>query len=212
MSLSKETEDILKETSDLIAEQINLYDEQKKKDKENEVKEYFEELKKANNIDFLKYEQAKINVTLTASLKSLKEQAKGFIAEILDDLELINLQSHKEEILFEYKLNLNVTKSITMVSSRFEALEREKARQEELAKKKVEIAKLIIAEKTQEGQKNYEESFIPKEEKLQAPVVETQKVEEPIYTVKFAVKGTKTQLKELKEFLINGGYEYESIN
>ena len=32
---------------------------------------------------------------------------------------------------------------------------------------------------------------------------------EEILTLKFTVRGTKTKLKALKEFLINGGYDYE---
>ena len=41
---------------------------------------------------------------------------------------------------------------------------------------------------------------------LPAPVAEEQ---EEILTLKFTVKGTRTKLRALKEFLINGGYEYE---
>ena len=54
--------------------------------KEQEIKDYFEEYKKANNIDFVTYSQARINVTLSASRKSLKEQAIQFIDKIVDDL------------------------------------------------------------------------------------------------------------------------------
>ena len=50
--------------------------------KEQEIKDYFEEYKTANNIDFVDFKQANINVTLTASKKSLKEQAKTFIDKI----------------------------------------------------------------------------------------------------------------------------------
>ena len=39
---------------------------------------------------------------------------------------------------------------------------------------------------------------------LDAPVVEEEKL-----TLRFTVKGTRTQLKELKKFLEAGGYDYE---
>ena len=41
---------------------------------------------------------------------------------------------------------------------------------------------------------------------LTTPIAEEQ---EEILTLKFTVKGTRTKLRALKEFLINGGYEYE---
>ena len=42
---------------------------------------------------------------------------------------------------------------------------------------------------------------------LNSPSVE-EKTEE-ILTLKFTVRGTKTKLKELKQFLESGGYDYE---
>lgn len=160
--------------------------------KEQEVKEYFEEYKKAKKVDFVSYEQTKIKVGLNDSIKSLKKQARDFIDKIVDDLELINTQEHKEEILVEYKQNLNVSLSITTVLSRIEAIEEEKRRQEEFMKKATPSV------------------IMPKEEMqeiLQAPTIEEKK--EDILILKFTVKGTKTQLKELKKFLNDGGYIYE---
>ena len=82
-----------------LKNKIDIIEKEVKDKKEQEIKEYFEEYRQANNINFIKFEQARINVTLTASKKSLKEQAKLFIDKILDDLNLINTQEHKTEIL-----------------------------------------------------------------------------------------------------------------
>ncbi len=171
---------------------IELVEKELKDKKEQEVKDYFEEYKTANNIDFITYEQARINVTLSASMKSLKEQVKQFIDKIVDDLKLIDTQEHKTEILVEYRNTLNISNAITTVANRFKAIEEEKKKQEEFMK---ESTKTVI---------------IPKEEMqeiLQAPKVEEK--QEDILILKFTVKGTRTKLKELKEFLKNGGYDYE---
>lgn len=176
----------------ILKGKIETVEKELKDKKEQEVKGYFEEYKKANEIDFITYEQSRINVTLSASMKSLKEQAKAFIDKVLDDLKLINTQEHKAEILVEYKQTLNVGNAITTVTNRFKAIEEEKRKQEEFMK---EATKSVI---------------IPKEEMqeiLQAPKVEEK--QEDILTLKFTVKGTKTKLKELKDFLENGGYDYE---
>lgn len=187
-----------------LKQKIDSTENELKKQKENEIKDYFEEYKTANNIDFINYEQANINVTLTASKKSLKEQAKKFIDEIVDDLKLIETQECKEEILVEYKQNLNVSKSIQEVANRHKLLEEEKKKQEELKNKQLEEAQrqADMSIKTQEvATKNALDNFV-----MEAPKVAEQ---EEILTLKFKVRGTKSKLRELKKFLEDGGYDYE---
>jgi hypothetical protein len=187
-----------------LKQKIDSTENELKKQKEQEIKDYFEEYKTANNIDFINYEQANINVTLTASKKSLKEQAKKFIDEIVDDLKLIETQECKEEILVEYKQNLNVSKSIQEVANRHKLLEEEKKKQEELKNKQLEEAQrqADMSIKTQEvATKNALDNFV-----IEAPKIEEQ---EEILTLKFKVRGTRSKLRELKRFLEDGGYDYE---
>lgn len=207
---AKETEQLLTETYNTINQQVANYENEQKAKKEQEIKDYFEEYKIANNMEFITYEQAKINVTLSASMKSLKEQAKQFIDKIVDDLKLIETQEHKAEILVEYKQTLNVSQAITSVTSRFKAIEEEKKRQEVIRQKQLEEAQKIadenIKKQTEETKKVLDSFNVTQQEILQAPVEE--KTEE-ILTLKFMVKGTRTKLKELKQFLESGGYDYE---
>lgn len=183
-----------------LKQKIDSTENELKKQKEQEIKDYFEEYKTANNIDFVTYEQTKINVTLTASKKSLKEQAKVFIDKIKDDLQLIETQECKEEILVEYKQNLNVSRAIQEVANRHKLLEEEKKKQEE---KVVTIVSNENHETTKESHEQLEEVF-------NKPLEQPEEVEqEEILTLKFTVRGTKEKLKELKNFLIQGGYDYE---
>lgn len=183
--------------ADLILKgKIDNVENELKAKKEQEVKDYFEEYKTANNIDFITYGQARINVTLSASMKSLKEQAKQFIDKITDDLKLIETQEHKAEILVEYKQTLNVSQAITSVTNRFKAVEEEK--------KKIEQEKELqefVVDTAKESDKYIEQTV------LNAPAIEEK--QEEILTLKFTVKGTRTKLRELKQFLENGGYDYE---
>ena len=71
--------------------------------KKEKVKAYFEECCVAANIDWLKYEQAEITVTLSASEKSLKEKAKSFVSRISSEIGLIETQEHADEIIDVYK-------------------------------------------------------------------------------------------------------------
>ena len=191
-----------------LKNKIDTVENELKANKKAEIVNYFNEYLSSKNIDFIKYEQANINITLTASMKSLKEQAKNFIDKIVDDLNLIDTQEHKAEILVEYKQSLNVSQAITTVTNRFKAIEEEKAKQErdtKLQKEIVEIAK--DGDKYAEHVPTIEE--VPQmkiDAPLTTPIAEEQ---EEILTLKFTVKGSRPKLRALKEFLINGGYEYE---
>ena len=193
---AKETEKLLAETYNTINQQVANYENKQKEIKEQEIKEYFEECKIANNIDFITYGQAKIDVTLSASMKNLKEQAKSFIDKVADDLKLIETQEHKTEILVEYKQTLNVSQAITSVTNRFKAIEEEKKKIEQ----EKELQKFVVD--TAKESDKYSEQII-----LNAPSIE-EKTEETL-TLKFTVRGTRTKLKELKQFLESGGYDYE---
>lgn len=178
---------------------IDSVENELKEQKKAEVKGYFDEYLTATGIDFVTFENANINVTLSASMKSLKEQAKAFVDKIVDDLNLIDTQEHKDEILYEYKQSLNVSNAITTVANRYKAIEEAKAREEE--RKARERAEAEAAAKVEE----VVEAVAPPTVEPIAPPVE----EEKTYKLQFTVRGTMPQLKALKEFLNNGGYDYE---
>lgn len=194
--------DKIKTADNTLKTRIDEVENELKRRKEEDVKAYFSEYLCSKNIDFITYQEAKINVTLSASLKSLKEKAKDFIDRIADDLALIQTQEHKEEILVEYKKTLNCSQAITAVVQRHKAIEEQKARQAELevkrqaqeeAIKKVEASAPVMAP-------------APLEPPKQA---EVPTVSDPVKTLSFKVTAPLSKLKELKKFLDDGGYTYE---
>jgi predicted secreted protein len=185
-----------------LKQKIDEVEQQLKTQKAAEVKGYFEEYLASKNIDFVSYGQAGINVTLSASLKSLKEQAKDFIDRIESDLKLIETFTDlKAEILVEYKKSLNVSDAITGVKARAKAVQEEQARQAAEAEKRaaeaqrVEAIKAAIPEAPAAVEAPTEQTAAPAPEKK--------------YCIRFTVKGTKEQLIALKKFLNEGEYEYE---
>lgn len=186
----------------LLKQRIDEVENELKAKKAAEVQSYFEEYLESKSIDFITYEQAGINVTLSASLKSLKEQAKAFIDRIESDLKLIETFTDlKAEILVEYKKSLNVSDAITGVKARAKAVQEEQARQEAEAEKRaseaqrVETIKAAIPEAPAAVEAPTEQTAAP------AP--------EQKFCIRFTVKGTKEQLIALKKFLNEGEYEYE---
>lgn len=196
--------DIYKQADADLKAKINSVEDELKQQKTKTVHAYFNEYLCSVETDialfeFVTFERANINVTLSASLKSLKEQAKAYIDRICDDVNLIATQEHKDEILYEYKKTFNVSSAITTVVNRYKAIEEAKAREEE--RKAQQEAAQKAAEKVETV---VEELTPPTVEPIALPVEE-----EKIFTVNFTVKGTRTQIKTIKEFLNNGGYDYE---
>ena len=185
--------DVFRKADADLKYKVDSVESEIKNQKAEEVVGYFEEYRISRGVDFVTFKNTGINVTLSASLKSLKEQAKTFIDRICDDLNLIDTQEHKDEILYEYKQTLNVSAAITTVANRYKAIEEAKAREAERQ------AKTEAERKAAEKVEMVVETLTPP----------TALDEEKIFTVKFTVKGTKTQLKALKEFLNNGEYDYE---
>lgn len=197
----KEIKAKYQEADETLKDKINEVESEIKNKKETELKEYFEELKTASEIDFIQFADANIMVNLSSSMKSLKTQVKEFVDRVETELKTIKTQEHADEIEVEYRKTLNLNQSIQEVVNRYLALEQLK-RIEESAKEKVEL----------------EEKTIEKvEEVLQAPdVIEGQMSIEDfedstdeILEMTFTVRGTLSQLKQIKQFLENGGYNYE---
>lgn len=176
---------------DLKTKIDEIENEQKEK-KKQELKEFYLEYAESNNIDWLiddKYfNMLNINVTLTASMKNLKEQVKQYVDMVVSDIKLIDTQEHNTEILLEYKEHLNVSLAIQNVLNRHKQLET----MEQLQKQQ--------EEKIKEQEKSIEKV----NEALSSPIQE-----EKIYTMTFKVSGTMEQLKGIKKYLESVGIKYE---
>ncbi|MFA5407986.1 MAG: DUF1351 domain-containing protein [Bacilli bacterium] len=169
---------------------IETVENELKNKRTEDVKSYFNEYLASKNIDFITYENANINVTLSASIKSLKDSAKNYIDRIASDLEVIASDENSVEILVEYNQNgFNASSATLTVRNRLKAIEEAKARAEQQAQAKVEEVKAA--------------------EKVEVLVRPKEVVKEETKTATFKVTATILKLIELKKFLEIGGYEYE---
>lgn len=196
---NEECKEKLQNASSILTEKINAIEVQQKLEKEQELKEFADEYFNHYMIkDVVKFEDIGLNITLSASIKSLKEQTKAFCERISNDLKLIDLEEYKDEIVIEYLKNLDFAKSKMIVIERHRQLEEIKKREEELKAQQ---------EQEQEIVEKVEEVV----EEIKPPVeiidVEAQEVEE-VFTATFTVKTTKAKLKALKNFMESEGIEY----
>lgn len=170
----------------------NKLKEEKKEELELFAKEHFT----FNNIeDVVNFNDIGLNITLSASMKSLKEQVLKFCEKISNDIKLIELEEYKEEILLEYKNNLDLTKSKLNVLTRHKQLEELRKKEEEKQlmfneeDKIVEVVEKVI------------------EEEITAPVEIIE--DEELLTVTFTITDTKENIIKLREFMKKEGIKYE---
>lgn len=184
-----------------LKERIDEVETTLKEERKAEIAAYFKECLESKGIDFVTFENANINVTRSASKKSLMEQAKAFVDRICEDLNLIETQEHKTEILIEYQKTLSVSNAITTVVNRYKAIEEAKAREAELKAK-------------QEAQQKAAEKVEAVAEALAPPTVEEPtEVKAPTrYETSFKVATYDLEkLKKLIAFMEKEGIEYEQL-
>lgn len=183
---AKETEKILGETYDYINEQVKEFDKKELSIVKEKLENYFNEYAESKEIDFVKFDDMDLVITkglLTSTgniSKKIQEQINNYLDSIRNDLDLIKTLEFKEEILIEYKKTLLCASSIANVQERHRQLE--------------EMKKEPLTDETVQEKITH----------LAAPIEE-----EKIFEMTFKVRATKTKLKELKEFLDRGEYEYE---
>lgn len=154
---------------------IDVIEDGLKLEKENSVKEYFEELVTAKKIDFISFERLGLKITLSVSEKKLKEQVNNIVERVATDLKAIEIQENKEEILVEYKKSLNVSEAVSIVDARHKAIQAEKerkAKQAEQRARKLAAAKAV--EDAARQQEQIQQVHMQQENNNSEPIQETQ--------------------------------------
>lgn len=195
--------DTYKKADAELKAKIDSVENELKEAKRAEVEAYFEECSKSVGVDFVKLSDLNLNITLSASVKSLKRQVKEYFDKVIQDLALIATLEHTTEILVEYRKTLDVSDAVLTVQERHKAIAEQEKRNAEAS---------IIAEKQAETVEKVEKAVRESvAEEISAPEVEEAPPEgnEPLYEATFRVTGTLAQLKRLKKFLNDGGYQYE---
>lgn len=190
-------------------------------DKSARIKDYFTELCQSQNIDFLIFERLPLNITLSASDKSLKEQVAGFVGEVTKSLQLIESlnepDEYKAEILTDYKQTLDVTTAIRNAQYRKQQREAELARIE-AQRVAAEQARLAAEARAIETSPLQAPAQVTNEvqpagpvqpEPVQEATQAAQEDENEIVQTTFTVIGTRAQLRALRAFLDNNKIQYK---
>lgn len=227
--------DIFADADRKLAQKIRDVEDGMRNKRADAVRSYFEEYRDSLNLpaDLADYRYARINVTLSATEKSLKSQAKEFLDRLRDDLSLIAAQPDPDEVLTEYRECRNVARAVQIVRERHARIEAERRRREEeqeAQRKAQEHAAEIEQVIEEEEQLSMPEPTEAPDDEFHAPVAEpvpeeksaAEATTEPehgefeplplLYCTVIKVTGTKQQLKDLKKYIIDGGMSYEQFN
>lgn len=186
---------IYKCADESLKEKIDDVENELKEEKKRELKDFVEQHCKANNI-YVHFDRIGLNITLSASMKSLKDQAKSFIEKVANDMKLIEMEEqYKDEILLEYQDSLDYVASKTKVIEKHKQLEEMQRQREE-----------------RENTEKQEEKIVEKVDgviEITTPKEIVDELEETPSVYQFEVKATKTQIKQLVEFMKGLGIEYK---
>ncbi len=127
----KEIKEKIEKAVETLKDKIDFVEDDLRKKKEDTIKNYFKELCETKKIDFLTFDQTEISITLSTPDKQYKEKCIEFVNKVVDDLELIDTQDYKTEILVEYKTSLNAARSIKTVKERKAAIELAEAQEKQ---------------------------------------------------------------------------------
>lgn len=173
---------------------VNDIENKQKEEMENELRTFAQNWFVSKGIEnFVKFEDIGLKINVTSTMKNLKQQIITFCEKVFSDIQLIDLEEYKEEILFEYQNTLDFAKSKMLVVNRHSAINAIKNIQD--IKQEQEKQEEKIVEKV-------EEITIPKE------IIE----DDELLKVTFTIETTKQNILELKKWLNERGIKYGNNN
>lgn len=167
---------------------VDNYQNGLKAAKEQELREYFEELCAVHGVDFLRFESAGVAVDMAIARqkesRKAMEQLETFVLRVRGDLDTILTLENSVEVYAEYRLHLNLQKAILTAQERREAV----------AQMCLEIQK---ERESKQEQEQHREQLL-----AVAPELREQLPKEETYTMTFTVTGPLPELKALKAYIL----------
>ena len=202
------------EAKKILNARIDEIENIRKQEMRDELLEYFDELRQNLRIDFVTMDTWKPNITLTGSMKALKEQANKYLNQIAGDLSVIETMENSDEVLVEFRKSLNLSAAVAAVNNRKAAVEAQKA-----ARKRAAAERQARAEAAAKV-----EAALPVQETLAPPKTEHKTFEQPEteevtakdpherLRVQFEIENERQIIRKLGEFLEAEGISYQIID
>lgn len=167
---------------------VDNYQNALKAAKEQELREYFEELCAVHGVDFLRFESAGVAVDMAMARqkesRKAMQQLESFVLRVRGDLDTILKMKDSAEILAAYRIKLNLPEAILGVVNHKAAVERA-----------VQEIRETMEARNQEEQNRRQLLDA-------APELREQLPKEDTYTMTFTVTGPLPELKALKAYIL----------
>lgn len=177
-----------------LTEKINEIENKQIEEKRTEIEDFFQEYREFYHLESIidSIDTVPIKINLSNSTKSLKEETQAFLSKISEEVKVISQESnYRDEILLEYKNN-----GFDYARAKLTVIQKQN-----------ELEKLKNASEIAEKEFKEEQNVVQEVNTLLTAPVEVE--EEEILEIVFKVKATRTQLKELKNYLVTNEIEYE---
>lgn len=189
-----------------------------KRKRQEEIVAYFDEYRQSLGLDasIVDLSKSGIKIGLSGSMKSLKEQARGYLDKVNGDLVMIDTLDNADEVLAEYRVSLNVTEAVRIVNERHKRIEEERKRREaemearkQMAEHEAEVDAAIKVQN--EPESNFEEAVSVVSVRPEIDNNQAENGNNQILGTKYLgyeVHGTLEQLRGLKRYLQDALMEY----
>lgn len=197
--------DVFEPADQQLAQKIAEVQDGLKQEKASKLVAYFNELQRANpELEWVNFEDIGLNVTLSASLKSMKAAVKKHMDGVAKDIECIRGMANGFEVLAEYKQVHDLAMAVSNVHKREMQIAAERNAAACREEQSIKAAEAVAAV----------QEIVTEDNALQPPtavaVEETDTVvDERKYSATFKVTDTLDRLRALKAWLEQEGYQYE---
>ncbi|MDR0970534.1 MAG: DUF1351 domain-containing protein [Lentimicrobiaceae bacterium] len=137
---------IYKNADEILKNKISENEMKRKQEKKNTLVAYFKGVCQSYNIDWLKFEDLKIEIGLSVTEKKYKEQINEFLEKVSSDIKLIESEEFAPEIMTDYKTTLSASTSISKIRERKakEKFEQERLLHARTDKRKEQLHKISL--------------------------------------------------------------------
>ena len=198
------------ESDGILKAKVGEIEDGIKDEKREKIVEFFEKHRASRKLDFVTFDDMNLKIGMSNSLASLKKEVTEKLDEILKGYE--GALETSPDVVAEFKENgFDFARAFTTVKDR-----------EERKRKAEEERKAMLEARAERERKEAETRALIEETEIKESdeVEEVAEVEQPstheeehetIYSVTFTVRGTRTELMDLSNFLKELNYEYKQI-
>lgn len=197
--------DVFEPADQQLAQKIAEVQDGLKQDKAAKVVAYFIELQRTlPDLEWVQFEDLGLDITLSASLKSLKTAVKKYMDGVAKDIECIRGMANGFEVLAEYKQVRDLAVAVSNVHKREMRIAAERNAAAIRAEQSVKAAEAVATV----------QEIVAEDAALQPPTAVAVEDPDPVaderkYSATFKVTDTLDRLRALKAWLEQEGYQYE---